>query len=64
MINWQSILWELRRNYKPIAAIAREVEYHPKSLQTLAKGNRRHDLPYTVGKKLLDLYAMHCVNKY
>ena len=62
MINWQSILWELRRNYKPIAAVAREVEYHPKSLQSLAKGNRKHDLPYTVGVKIIELHNKHCKN--
>lgn len=62
MINWQRILWDLRRHYKPVAAIAREIEYHPKSLQSLAKGNRKHDLPYTVGVKIIELHNKHCKN--
>jgi hypothetical protein len=62
-MNWQPILWELRRNYKNVASIAREVEYCSKTLQKLANGTRRHDLPYAVGNKLIELHKTYCENK-
>lgn len=64
MVNWQSILWELRRNYKPLAAIAVEVGHHPKSLQSLASGRRNHDLPYSVGVKVINLHKKYCENNF
>lgn len=36
MVNWHKILWDLRRNHKPFAAIAVEVGHHPKSLKSFA----------------------------
>lgn len=62
MTDWQIILLQLRRNYKNIAAIAREVGYCSKSLQVLARGTRKHDLPYTTGNKLMELHKKYCIN--
>ncbi len=63
MINWQPILWDLRRNYKTVAGVAREVGYCYKTFQKLANGTRKHDLPYTVGNKLMELHKKYCENK-
>ena len=63
MTNWQLILWELRRNYKNISSLASEVEYCGKSLNHLACGTRKHDLPYTVGNKIMELHKKYCTNK-
>ena len=63
MIDWQKILWDLKRDYKHLAAIAREVNYCRKSIQSLANGSRKHDLPYTVGIKLMELHKKYCINK-
>ena len=63
MIDWQSILWDLKRDYKHLAAIAREVNYSRKTFHSLANGSRKHDLPYTVGIKLIELHKKYCINK-
>ena len=63
MTNWQPILWDLRRNYKNLSSVAREVGYCCKSLNHLACGTRKHDLPYTVGNKIMQLHKKYCENK-
>jgi len=63
MVNWQRILWDLKRDYAHIAAIAREVGYNPKSLQKLANGISKHDIPYTPGNKLIELHKKYCIDK-
>ena len=61
-MNWQQILWDLKRDYKHLAAIAREVNYSCKTFHNLANGSREHDLPYTVGNKLIELHKKYCIN--
>lgn len=62
MINWQLILWDLKRDYAHISVIAKEVGYNSKSLQGLARGSRKHDIPYTPGNKLIELHKKYCIN--
>ena len=62
MINWQTILWDLKRDYKHQAAIAREVNYSRQTFNHLANGSRKHDLPYAVGNKLIELHKKYCIN--
>lgn len=60
MINWQRILWDLRRNYKPVAAIAREIDMNPKWLQKIAKQGVKTDIGYHSGARLIELHKAHC----
>lgn len=60
MINWQRILFDLKRDYKHIAAVAREIGLHHKTLQKVYRGERLSDLPYTAGCKLIELHKAHC----
>lgn len=63
MVNWQRILWDLRRHYKPVAAIAREIDMNHKWLQKIAKDGVKTDISYHNGVKLLELHEKHCVGK-
>ena len=61
-MNWQRILWDLKRDYKHIAAIARELNCSRKTLQTAASGKRIEDLPYSIGSELIKLHKKYCIN--
>ena len=60
MVNWQTILIELRRNYKPLAKIAREIDVQPSRLQKMARYGVKTDISYTLGAKLIKLHREHC----
>ena len=62
MVDWQRILWDLKRDYKHITCIAKEIGYSAKSLHSLANGSRKHDIPYTPGNKLIELHKKYCIN--
>ena len=59
-MNWQLILWELKRDYKHLAAIAREIKCNRLTLQRMANGSMKKDLPYSLGVQLLELHKRHC----
>jgi hypothetical protein len=58
-INWQMILLSLRRDYAPLAKIAREVGCSSKSLQRVARYGCV-DMFYSNGSKIMALYNEHC----
>lgn len=60
MVDWQRILWDLRRDYKSLAAVAKEIGISPKWLQKIAKENVKTDIGYHFGVKLLELHKRHC----
>lgn len=60
MINWQKILWDLRRDYKPLERIAKEIGATPTALQKAARLGVKNDLPYTKGLRLIELHNKHC----
>ena len=59
-MNWQQILWDLKRDYKHLAAIARELNYSRRTFQMLANGSMKKDLPYSIGVQLITLHKEHC----
>lgn len=61
-IDWQVILLDLRRNYKPIAKIAREIGMCEKSLQDRARLGRG-DMYYRHGAQIIELHRIHCAAK-
>jgi len=60
MVNWQKILIELRRNYKPLAKVAREIDVQPSRLQKMARYGVKTDISYKLGAKLIELHREHC----
>lgn len=60
MVNWKLILIQLRRNYKPLAKIAREIDVQPCRLQKMARYGVKTDISYTLGSKLIELHREHC----
>ena len=60
MVNWQIILIQLRRNYKPLAKIAREINVRPYRLQKMARYGVKTDINYKLGAKLIELHREHC----
>lgn len=58
MVNWQQILLELRSNYKPIAAIAREINMNASTLQKVARKGA-NEMLYSNGAKLVKLHDQY-----
>lgn len=58
MVNWQMVLLQLRSQYKPLAAIAREISMHPNTLQKMARYGANNML-FDNGMALLKLYKKH-----
>lgn len=57
--DFQMILLKLRKQYKPLAQIARELDICPKSLQIAAR-KKGVTFFYDKGKAIVDLYEEHC----
>jgi hypothetical protein len=60
MTDWQLILLQIRRNYKPLAAVAREVGMSAHRLQKISQKGTQTML-YENGKKLIELHNLHCL---
>lgn len=58
MINWQRVTINLRRHYKPLAQIGREVGSTEKFLNRLARGEVSEPR-FGLGVRLLDLHFDH-----
>jgi hypothetical protein len=56
MMDWQMILLQLRKHYKPLRRIAFEIGATPSALQKVARYGVKTDLPYMTGKALVDLH--------
>lgn len=57
--DFQMMLRKLRKHYKPLAAIARELDLHEKSLQVACR-TKGKSFMYDTGRKIVDLYEAHC----
>jgi hypothetical protein len=60
MTDWQLILLQIRRNYKPLAAVAREIGMSAHRLQKISQEGTQTML-YENGKKLIELHRLHCL---
>jgi hypothetical protein len=59
MINWQRITLNLRRHYKPLAQVAKEVGSDWRHLNRLARGEVKQPR-FDTGMRLLDLHHDKC----
>ena len=57
--NWSTICLQLRRDYKGLSAIGKEVNSDWQHLNRLARGDVEQP-KYLVGVKLLELHHDHC----
>jgi len=55
-VNWQQIVLQLRGNYKPLAAVAREIGCEEPTLNRLARGEVSQPR-FDIGVKLLELHG-------
>jgi hypothetical protein len=62
-INFQTVTLNLRRHYKPLATVAKEINSDERTLNRLARGEVRNPR-FITGLKLLDLHLDHCPNKH
>ena len=62
-IDWQSVCANLRRNYKPLSQVAKEVGSDWRHLNRLARGEVKQP-KFSVGVRLLDLHLDHCANRH
>lgn len=60
MIDWQHVCLQLRRHYKSLHAIAREIDSCGRHLARLANGEVQQPR-FDTGMKLVELYGEHCV---
>ena len=58
-MNWQQILWELRREFGALTKVAREIDVSAKTLQSIARDGAS-DVYYSLGVKLIELHNKHC----
>jgi hypothetical protein len=59
MIDWQTVLLNLRNRYKPLAQVAAEVGADEGTLCRLARGDTCEP-KFSTGVKLLDLHLDNC----
>jgi hypothetical protein len=59
MIDWQRLLLNLRKRYKPLAQVADEIDCDEQTLCRLARGETKEPR-WSVGIKLLDLHLDKC----
>jgi len=59
MTNFQHILQTLRKQYKPLAKVARELDMQEKTLQVAARVEGK-TFRYDDGKAIVALYEKHC----
>jgi hypothetical protein len=60
VIDWQHVCLQLRRRYKSLHAIAREIDSCGRHLTRLATGEVQQPR-FDTGMKLVELYGEHCV---
>jgi len=63
MINWQIICLNLRRDYKNLDAVAKEIGSDWQHLNRLARGETNQPR-FDTGMKLLDLHYDKCPDKH
>jgi len=57
--DFQIVLLKLRKHYKPLASIARDLDISEKILQVAAR-KKGKTFMYDNGKAIMDLYEKHC----
>ena len=62
-INFQTVTLNLRRHYKPLAKVAREINSDERTLNRLARGEVTQPR-FVTGLKLLDLHYDHVPSKH
>ncbi len=62
MTNFQQLLLELRRHYKPLTLIAREIGMNAKTLQRITQRGSKQML-YDNGVKIVELHKKHVPSK-
>lgn len=62
-INWQIVCLNIRRHYKPLATVAKEVGSDWRHLNRLARGEIQQP-KFNVAVKLLDVHFDHCKEKH
>lgn len=62
-IDWQKVCINLRRHYKPLAQVAREVKSEERHLNRLARGETEQP-KYAVALRLLDIHFDHCPDRH
>lgn len=58
-VDWQQVVLAIRRHYKPLATVAKEVGSDWQHICRLSRGDT-HEPKYSVALKLLDIYKEHC----
>jgi uncharacterized protein YlaN (UPF0358 family) len=59
--DWALVLIQIRRYYKPLSAVAKEVGMSADRLQRISRNGCKNML-YENGKKLMDLHNLHVKN--
>lgn len=62
-IDWQKVTLNLRRYYKPLATVAKEIGSDWRHLNRLARGEVKQPR-FNTGIKLLDLHYDHCRERH
>jgi hypothetical protein len=62
-INWQTVTLNLRRHYKPLSQVAKEIGSDWKHLNRLARGEVMQPR-FNTGVKLLDLHSDVCPDRH
>jgi hypothetical protein len=62
-IDWQKVTLNLRRHYKPLATVAKEVGSDERHLNRLARGEVMQPR-FNTGVKLLDLHSDVCPERH
>lgn len=62
-IDWQSVCNNLRRDYKNLTKVAKEVGTDWQHLNRIARGETKQPR-FDVGMRLLDLHYDHCENRH
>ncbi len=63
MIDWQLLTINLRRDYKSLSSIAKEVGSDWQHLNRLARGETKEPR-FSVGVRLIDLHFDYCKEKH
>lgn len=62
-IDWQKVCLNIRRSYKPLSTVAKEVGSDWAHLNRLARGETKQP-KFMVGLKLLNIHLTHCKERH
>lgn len=63
-INWQTVCLNIRRHYKPLSQVAKEVKSDWRTLNRMARGEATRPPRLDVAVYLLDLHHDHCPDRH